>query len=129
MLGQQLLKRLLVFDCASCEGFSTSGNAVVTVTGTCNKNRSRLQSVGRHELSCSLFPASQSMAYTRTLSLHHISSDGLTETAAKKKIQKNKQQKKNKGEADLLDSKGGFKSLPWVPTGRGEQQMVHLIPK
>ena len=26
----QLLKRLLALDCASCEGFSTSGNAVFT---------------------------------------------------------------------------------------------------
>jgi len=52
-----------------------------------------------------LFPALQGTAYTRTLSLHQ---DG----TAKKR------------EADLLDSKGGFKSLLWVPTGRGERQMV-----
>jgi len=76
-------------------------------------------------------PASQSMAYTRTPPLHHISSDGLTEAAAKKKkTKKNKTtttttKKKNKQEADLLDSKGGFKSLLWVPMGRDEQQMVH----
>jgi len=35
MLWQQLLKRLLALDCTSYEGFSTSGNTFVTVTGTC----------------------------------------------------------------------------------------------
>jgi len=30
MLWRQLLKRLLVLYCASCEGFTMSGNAVVT---------------------------------------------------------------------------------------------------
>ena len=31
-----------------------------------------------------------------------------------------------KQEADSLDGEGGFKSLLWVPAGRGERQMVSL---
>jgi len=53
---------------ASCAQLHVS---VVTVTGACNKVRGRLQSVGWHELSCCIFPASQSTAYTHTVSLHH----------------------------------------------------------
>ena len=30
-----------------------------------------------------------------------------------------------KWEADSLGGKGGFKSLLWVPAGRGEQHIVH----
>jgi len=41
------------------------------ITGTCSKNKGRLQSVGWHEWSCSLFPALQGTAYPCTLSLHH----------------------------------------------------------
>jgi len=33
------------------------------ITGTCSKNRGRLQSVGWHEWSCSLFPALKGTAY------------------------------------------------------------------
>ena len=46
MLWRQLLKQLLALHCASCEGFSMSGNAVVIVTGTGSKDSGCLQSVG-----------------------------------------------------------------------------------
>ena len=66
------------------------GNVVVTITGTCNKDRGCLQSVGLHELSCSIFLALQNAAYTRTLSLSRVM--GL------RRLPK-------KWEADSLDSK------------------------
>ena len=78
------MKQLLALDCISYEGFSTSGNTAVTSQ----------EHPARAEVACYLldgmnrlavgtilsmvlqpFPASQNMAYTLTLSLHH---DGLT---------------------------------------------------
>ena len=69
-----------------------------------------LQSVGWHESSCSLFPALQSMAYTHTISLHH-----LVAVMGLHRLPKT---------GDSLDGKGGFKSLLMVLTGKGEWQMV-----
>ena len=70
MLWQQLLKRLLALDCASCEGFSTSGNAVVT-----SQEHAARTEDGWHELSChgyysihgleAFFQLRQSTAYHR----------------------------------------------------------------
>jgi len=64
--------------------------------------RGHLQSFGWHESTCSLYPASQSTAYMRTLSLHNC---GLTGDCYKKQ------------EADLLDDKGASKAFygyPWA---------------
>ena len=84
MLWRQFLKRLLALDCGSCEGFSTSGNAVVTSREHAARTEvayNLLDSMNRLAMGTILsmvlqpFLASQSTAYTLTPSLHH---DGLT---------------------------------------------------
>ena len=125
-LWQQLLKQLLVLDCASYEGFLTSGNAFVTVTGTCKLQGQRslisLQSVGRHELSCILFPALQAQLtdWHRHTQAYTLPPPLSSSDWAHVDCPKNR-------EADSLDSEGGFKSLLCVPTGRGEWYKVNLL--
>jgi len=119
MLWQQLLKRLVALDCASCESFSTSGNSC-HLTGTCSKNRGHLQSVGRHESSCHGYYIILGLAaffWLRRARLTCLHSPSTT-------MGSRRHPKKNGKHADSLGGEG-FKSLLWVPTGRGEQQIVH----
>ena len=103
-----LLKRLLALDYASYEAFSKSGNTVVTVTGTCSKDKCHLQPVGLHESSCRLFQ----LCKARLAHVHSPSTTKHLYTVKKRK-------------ADMMDGEIGFTSLLWVPAGRGERQMVH----
>jgi len=99
-LWQQLLKRLLALDCTSYEGFSTSGNTFVTVTGTCKLKGQR-----------------SFIAYNLLEGMNHIASffqlhkNGLHVPLNSSNWAPVDCQKKRNREADYLDGEGGFISV------------------
>jgi len=125
-LWRQLLKQLLVLDCASFEGFLTSGNAFVTVTGTCKlQGQKSLIAYNLLEGMNCLASFFQLCKAQLTDSHRHTQAYTLppplsSSDWAQVDCPKNR-------EADSLDSEGGFKSLLWVPTGRGEWYKVNLL--
>ena len=115
-LWRQLLKWLLTLDyIASCEGFSTSGNAVFTSQEHATRTKVAYNLLdGMNRLAMDhgyyMYIIQLHRAQLYTLSLHY---DGLALTAKKQ-------------EADSSD-KGGFNSVlhVWAPTSSGERQMIH----
>ena len=121
-MWRQLLKRLIALDCASCEGFSTSGNAVFTSQ----------EHAARTEDAYNLLDGMNRLAMGHGYYIIH----GLAAffqlrrarlTPSPSTMMGSLRQPK-KRESDSLGGEGGFKSLLWVPSGRGERQIVRSTP-
>ena len=102
MLWRQLLKRLLALDCASCEGFSKSGNTVFTSQ----------EHAARTEVACDLLDGINRLAMgtmvlqpSSSFAEHGLHSPSTT-MGSRRQLKKQK--------ADSLGDEGGFESLLWV---------------
>ena len=118
-MWRQLLKRLIALDCAFCEGFSTSGNAVFTSQ----------EHAARTEVAYNLLDSMNRLAMGHgyyiirgLAAFFQLRGARLTPSPSTMMVSLRQPKKR---EADSLGGEGGFESLLWVAVGRDERQIVH----